>query len=183
MNRLKLMALSLPLLLCCCHRPQYRIEGTVTAGVADGQKVYLVPMEGANRSNVDSTYAHQGKFVFEGDTERVSIIRLPIYQRLQAQDLLVVTEPGTIRVHLDANSTTGGTPQNDQMQRWKDAVIRRNTAYARYRQADNRHAPADSVALFRRQSDLADSAFHQLTRKIIGTSAGTTIARFLKGYL
>jgi len=154
----------------------------VTAGVADGQKIYLVPMTGANRSNVDSTYAHNGRFVFEGDTERVSIIRLPIRQRMQAQELLVVTEPGVIKVHLDTNSTVSGTAQNQLMQQWKDITIRRNKTSNLYLSANMRKAPKDSIALLKQQADAADAAFYQFMKAATKQHAGTTAAKFFQQY-
>uniref|UniRef100_A0AB33JMA1 DUF4369 domain-containing protein n=1 Tax=Prevotella sp. GTC17262 TaxID=3236797 RepID=A0AB33JMA1_9BACT len=183
MKILTLLPVLLLLLFSCGSKPRYRIEGTVTAGIADGQKIYLVPMTGANWGNVDSTYAHSGKFVFEGDTERVSIIRLPIRQRMQAQELLVVTEPGVIKVHLDTNSTTAGTPQNHLMQLWKDITIRRNKASNRYLSANMRHAPKDSIALLKQQADAADSAFYRFMKAAVKKHAGSTAGKFFQQYL
>lgn len=183
MKRVIFLSAILLLLFSCNNKPRYRIEGTVTAGVADGQKIYLVPMTGANWGNVDSTYAHNGKFVFEGDTERVSIIRLPFRQRMQAQELLVVTEPGVIKVHLDTNSITSGTPQNNLIQQWKDLTIQRNTASNLYLSANMRHASKDSIAMLKGHADKADSTFYQFMKATIKKQPGNTIAKFFQQYL
>ena len=45
----------------------------------------------------------------------------------------LLTEPGEVQVTIGANSTTGGTPQNDSLQVWKDQLMRYHVAYNRLR--------------------------------------------------
>ena len=179
MKYLLYLCLLLMLVGCGQQQPAYRIEGTVDGNVREGQKVYLVPMENANRGNVDSTYIHEGRFTFEGDTERVSIVRLPIQERQLAQEMLVITEPGVIKVHIGRNSTVAGTPQNEQMQRWKDAMIARGICFRQYMQACQDSLGEVQLSALKSRYDSADASMREVTRTIIDRMKGQTIAKFL----
>ena len=108
--------------LTCCksENKKFTIEGTVPSTKYDGEWIYLVPVEGACSSNVDSVKITNASFTFEGDKEQMSIIRTRPLLRLKLQELLLVTEPGTTKAIIDSVSSVHGTPQNDALQSWKE---------------------------------------------------------------
>lgn len=179
MNRILSAAVMIVFAACSQPNTGYKIEGRVTADVKDGQKIYLVPMEHANAGNVDSTFVKEGKFTFEGDTERVAVIRLPMLQRLDAQELLVVTEPGTTQVTYGRNSSAHGTPQNELLQHWKELTITRNRTFSRYMDAQRDSAAQAETGKLKIAADAANQAFEQYTRKVVRSHPGTTVQQFL----
>ncbi len=137
-------------LLCGCSsldsHSACRIHGAVPDKTKEGIKIFLVPVDGIqDAAHVDSTVIKDGKFSFDKDTTGMYIIRLDYHYRDNVQELLVVTEPGDVNVTIGPNSTTGGTPQNDSLQSWKDRIIRRNMNYNRLLFQYDRH-PSDSLA-------------------------------------
>lgn len=123
-----------------CH-----ISGIVTDSTKNGKKIFLVPVDGAqDAAHVDSTVIKDGKFEFTKDSTGMEIIRLDYHYRDNVQELLVVTEPGEVKVTIGPNSTSSGTPQNDSLQAWKDNIIRRNIAYNRLRMQNDK-TPNDSI--------------------------------------
>ncbi|MGI6222255.1 MAG: DUF4369 domain-containing protein [Prevotella sp.] len=122
MKKIFVLMAAVLLLGACAKAPRYTISGTVPKGKYNGEKIYLVPFDKPNASNVDSTIIQNDAFEFQGDTERVAIIRMPIRLRLGMEELLVVTEPGTTHVHIDSVSHVSGTPQNEALQQWKNLM-------------------------------------------------------------
>lgn len=111
-----------------------RIHGTMESNRWDGKKIFLVPMFGLqDAAHVDSVVIKDGKFEFVADTTEMKVIRVDYHYRDGVQDLLVVSEPGDIKVMVGANSISGGTPQNDSLQVWKDQIMKFNTAYNQLR--------------------------------------------------
>ncbi|WP_297094193.1 DUF4369 domain-containing protein [uncultured Draconibacterium sp.] len=102
-----------------CKQPAFEIKGELPDSQFNGEWIYLVPTEPHTVNDVDSVLIENSSFVFHGDIERVAVIRMPMKQRMQVQELLVVTEPGQIDVTLDSVSNGGGTAQNDALQKWK----------------------------------------------------------------
>ena len=84
-------------------------------------------------AHVDSVVIKDGKFEFVADTVEMKVIRIDYHYRDGVQDLLVVSEPGDIKVTIGANSISGGTPQNDSLQVWKDQIMKFNSAYNQLR--------------------------------------------------
>ncbi len=116
-----------------------RIHGTMESSRWDGKKIFLVPMFGLqDAAHVDSVVIKDGKFEFSADTLEMKMIRVDYHYRDGVQDLLVVTEPGDVKVTVGANSVSGGTPQNDSLQVWKDQMLKFNSEYNQLRmQAHN----------------------------------------------
>lgn len=111
-----------------------RIHGTMESNRWDGKKIFLVPMFGLqDAAHVDSVVIKDGKFEFVADTTEMKVIRVDYHYRDGVQDLLVVSEPGDIKVTVGANSISGGTPQNDSLQVWKDQIMKFNSAYNQLR--------------------------------------------------
>ena len=77
----------------------------------DGEWIYLVPMENAP-GRVDSVKITNASFSFSGQGEEMRVLRLRHLLRIYIQELLVVTEPGTIHVKADSVGSVTGTPQN-----------------------------------------------------------------------
>lgn len=121
------------------------ISGVVTDPGKEGKKIFLVPVDGLqDAAHVDSTVIKNGKFEFTKDSTAMEVIRLDYHFRENVQELLVVTEPGEVKVTIGPNGTTAGTPQNDSLQVWKDNIIRLNTTYNRLRMQNDK-APKDSI--------------------------------------
>lgn len=100
----------------------FMIEGQLPVGRYDSACLYLVPMNGPHPRPVDSVFVmNDGKFCFEGNVEQMAVLRLASRIRYGIQELLVCTEPGYTRVVLDSvSSCIEGTPQNMQLQQWKE---------------------------------------------------------------
>lgn len=98
-----------------CH-----IEGTAPTSL-NGKKIYLVPLFGPrDKAHVDSAVVTDGKFQMTTDTLMMAMLRVDLIARFGTQDLLIVTEKGTIHATIGALSHAGGTPLNDSLQVWKD---------------------------------------------------------------
>ena len=99
---------------CENSRQNYVIEGTLPSLKYDGEWIYLVPMENAP-GRVDSVKITNASFSFSGQGEEMRVLRLRHLLRIYIQELLVVTEPGTIHVKADSVGSVTGTPQNDAL--------------------------------------------------------------------
>jgi|SRR5574344_7220 hypothetical protein len=180
MKKILLFIIAALLVSCTCHlKPRFTINGVVPSNKYDGNKVYLVPVKGDNPSNVDSTIISNGKFSFEGDTERVSIIRVKPALRFELQDLLVVTEKGTTTVKLDSNSTSTGTQQNEQLQQWKDIVMQSNKDFALFQIAKRKGINGNELKMLEEKAEISNNNKISLTKKIIHTHRKSTLSKFL----
>lgn len=116
--------LSLSVIGCTNENKEYVFKGTTSQTRLEGQKVYLVPYGSPQLEDslgVDSVVIRDGKFEFRGNKGVfLARITIDIKHRYGTQDLLVVTEPGEISVVIDSISSSGGTPQNDLLQSWKE---------------------------------------------------------------
>ena len=167
------------LVSCTARQPRHIIRGTFAEGNYDGQYMYLVPTENANSKTVDSVVISHGEFVFEVDSEYVAILRLPIRLRENNQELLVVTEPGVTQVVIGRDSRAQGTPQNALMQRWKEATLRRNMAFAAWQMARADSLHHAELPRLRASADSANAAFEACTRQMVRKHRSTTLQRFL----
>lgn len=113
---------------CENSRQNYVIEGTLPSVKYDGEWIYLVPMENAP-GRVDSVKITNASFSFSGQGEEMRVLRLRHLLRIYIQELLVVTEPGTIHVKADSVGSVTGTPQNDALQKWKEGREKKQEAY------------------------------------------------------
>ena len=179
MKKIYLLFASIIVISCASNNNKFIINGTVPSNQYDGEKVYLVPAINDNPTNVDSAIIRNGKFTFKGDSERVSIVRLKPILRFKLQDLLVVTEKGTITVKLCNNSVGGGTPQNKLMQQWKDAIMNSNLYFAKMQEAKSngkKGAELDSVI---KKANSAKEYADSITLRIIHYNKASTISKFL----
>lgn len=125
-----------------CH-----IVGVAPNPTLEGKRIFLVPFSGpATAETVDSIEIHDGKFEFDTDTLMMAKILIDYHYRLGFQPLLVVVEPGEVKVVVDSISSASGTPQNDSLQVWKETTERHNAQLMSLRK-NNMNAQADSVHL------------------------------------
>lgn len=125
-----------------CH-----IVGVAPNPTLEGKRIFLVPFSGpATAETVDSIEIHDGKFEFDTDTLMMAKILIDYHYRLGFQPLLVVVEPGEVKVVVDSISSASGTPQNDSLQVWKEATERHNAQLMSLRKT-NMNAQADSIHL------------------------------------
>lgn len=118
-----LLSITLLFLSACSTKSDYTIDGIIAGGNFDGEKMYLVPFEGANAQTVDSCIITHSQFHFEGKTRKpeACIIRPNYRLRINMQEVLVFKEGGQIVVSLSKSSMVSGTPNNDLLQNWKEA--------------------------------------------------------------
>ncbi len=174
-----IIGLIILLLSCAKQRQKYIITGSLPSQKYNGMKIFLVPAVGDNPSNVDSVTIMKGKFIFVGDTERVSIIRMPMKVRYNFQDLLVVTEKGKTKVVIDSISSGCGTPQNDLLQQWKSKVMKMNTAVSEYYIAKDKKVSKTELDKLEMKKDSARKVVDNFTLKIIRSNQGSTLSKFL----
>ena len=122
-KHLTYLFIALSTLLAACKSTsdgECRISGQMADHTRDGKWVYFVPFIRLDSVGVDSTKITDGKFSFITRKNMMGILRVELKSRWGVQDLLVVTEPGEVKVTLDSISSAGGTPQNDLLQQWKE---------------------------------------------------------------
>ncbi|MDD4514127.1 DUF4369 domain-containing protein [Massilibacteroides sp.] len=107
---------------CQSEKKKFEINGEVIGKGYENEIIYLVPLKGATAETVDSTYIKNGRFHFSVslDSSDIRIIRTRPILRLKLEELLVVTEAGTVQVVLDSVSRAKGTPLNNLLQEWKE---------------------------------------------------------------
>ena len=106
----------------CNPGDAFMITGHMKDGSYDGEYIYLVPLENSSIKRTDSTLIANGIFQFKGSAEapEIYIVRARPLLRLTLQELLVVKEPGVLKLNIGNNSSTGGTALNDSLQKWKE---------------------------------------------------------------
>ncbi len=177
---LLITAILVGLFTSCKQEPTFRIYGTMDSTLCDGAQIFLVPADGPQTSQtVDSVYIRDGKFYFEGTKEQMAILRLEMKQRLNYQELLVVTEPGDIYVYYSKNGRTAGTPQNEHLQQWKEALEKADSSTSPLRkkwyETKNR---ADSIDYFETMKK-ERAILGERTKEVILNEGQTTLGRFL----
>lgn len=153
-TRILLFCISCLLWASCGNSGQnYVIEGTLPSVKYDGEWIYLVPMENAP-GRVDSVKITNASFSFSGQGEEMRVLRLRHLLRIYIQELLVVTEPGTIHVKADSVGSVTGTPQNDALQKWKEGREKKQEAYHFIRTGLRNATGKDSLHLIRIRDSL-----------------------------
>ena len=118
-----LMALATVVTIYSCKSPNdgvCRIQGFVNGEQYEGKRIFLVPFTGPKTAEyVDSMEIKDGKFNFETDTMQMYTILMDYHYRFGLQPLLVIGEPGELKVIIDSVSHAMGTPQNDSLEKWK----------------------------------------------------------------
>lgn len=145
-----LLLLFLPICLLSCSEPRlYTIEGTTSDNRMEGEWLYCIPLTGETKKSVDSAQVINGQFRLEGvaDTIGLRILRPRAILRLFVQELLIVVEPGTVRVQLDSISSAEGSPLNEQLQQWKEKKQQQDEAMRFIRQSLKDSHPVDSLTV------------------------------------
>lgn len=97
-----------------------RIHGKVIDEKFEGKRVFLVPFYGEKTAEtVDSIEIKDGKFEFKTDSMKLYKILIDFHYRVGVQPLLLIGEPGDVKVTIDTISHAVGTPQNDSLEKWK----------------------------------------------------------------
>jgi len=120
------------LILTGCNTSDvFRINGSMKDASYDGEYIYLVPLENSSIKRTDSTLIANGIFQFKGSAEapEIYIVRARPLLRLTLQELLVVKEPGVLKLNIGNNSSTGGTALNDSLQKWKEKKMMSDSLY------------------------------------------------------
>lgn len=118
-----LAALALAMLTACQQDKSYVVEGSIYGGRNfEDQTIYLVPFSGSTGGKVDSATIHDGRFRFDGSAPKsdICILRMRPMMRLFIEELIIVREPGRVRVKLSDVSSAAGTPLNDSLQSWRN---------------------------------------------------------------
>ncbi|MCQ2175156.1 MAG: DUF4369 domain-containing protein [Bacteroidales bacterium] len=129
MKRLTFFLLSFAIFAACSapQKGKCTIKGIISAeDKRDSCYIFLVPQGPHEASDVDSTLILGGAFEFTTEKEQMAVLRVTKYRRFGLQDLLVVTEPGTVQVEIGESSTGRGTRQNDSLQVWKNLTEQYN---------------------------------------------------------
>ena len=115
----------------CNPGDAFMITGHMKDGSYDGEYIYLVPLENSSIKRTDSTLIANGIFQFKGSAEapEIYIVRARPLLRLTLQELLVVKEPGVLKLNIGNNSSTGGTALNDSLQKWKEKKMMSDSLY------------------------------------------------------
>lgn len=126
MKKLLIILLGIIALAGCHESPKCVIEGTVSDSGLNGKRIFLVPVYYEDSLGVDSVVIKDNRFHFERNEEYLADIRVDYHYRQGTENLLVITEPGEVKVLIDSVSIGGGTPQNDLLQLWKELLMNRN---------------------------------------------------------
>ncbi|WP_235655863.1 DUF4369 domain-containing protein [Prevotella heparinolytica] len=159
----------------------YVIEGTLPSVKYDGEWIYLVPMENAP-GRVDSVKIANASFSFSGQGEEMKVLRVRPLLRIDIQELLVVTEPGTIYVTADTLGSVAGTPQNDALQRWKEEREKMQMDYRLIRKRLPTATGEDSLQMVRRCDSLREQE-REMNFLFLEEQGNNTLGRFMQNFL
>ena len=125
MKKTYVFLFSLLLLASCSKKETFKVEGSVPDSTFNGSKIYLVALDGPISRNVDSAIIADGKFHFEKEADSlcVKILRVPARFPDIIQDLVVILEPGNLKVNMSVNSHGEGTRLNNILQNWKEKKL------------------------------------------------------------
>ena len=158
------------------------IEGTIGDGNLNGKRIFLVPVFYEDSLGVDSVVIKDNKFRFERSEEYLADIRVDYHYRQNTENLLVVTEPGVVKVLIDSVSSGGGTPQNDSLQLWKNLLMQRNIELKRLSQeytVCQKSGDTAKLAVTKQNMDDVISRFNSRTRQMAQNLKSGTLYEFL----
>ena len=166
-----------------CH-----IEGVVNGEQYEGKRIFVVPLNGpATAEYVDSMEITDGKFHFTKDftedTMQMYKILLDYHYRFGVQPLIVVGEPGTIRIIIDSVSHATGTHQNDSLEKWKVQTEIHNLELVRMRKnvtALQKTGDTAQASYIKQRADSFHLAYKNYTRRMAKSLEGSVLGNFLK---
>ena len=175
------------LLLLGCQQAndgKFHVEGIVNGEQYEGKRIFIVPLYGKKTAEyVDSMEITDGKFHFTKDTMQMYKILLDYHYRMGIQPLLVVGEPGTIKVVIDSVSHAMGTPQNDSLEKWKGRTEMHNRELAKMNKfiANLKQAGDSAQANYIKQrADSFHLVYKNFTRRMAKNLEGSTLGDFMK---
>ena len=165
------------------------INGVVKGEQYEGKRIFLVPMNGPKTAEyVDSMEITNGMFSFEKDFSRDTMqmyqILMDYHYRMGLQPILVVGEPGEVKVVIDSVSSAGGTPQNDSLQQWKMRTEMHNLQVAKMRRnVEELKQKGDAVQAkyIEQRADSFHLVYKNYTRQMAKNLEGQVLGDFLKG--
>ena len=179
------------LLLCGCQQNDgmCHIEGTVNGEQYEGKRIFVVPLNGPKTAEyVDSMEITNGKFSFTKDftkdTMQMYKILLDYHYRFGVQPLIIVGEPGTIKITIDTISHAVGTPQNDSLEKWKIRTEIHNRELGKMRKnIANLKMKGDSVQAdyLSQRADSFHLVYKYFTRRMAENLKEGVLHNFLKG--
>ena len=163
---------------------KFHVEGVVNGEQYEGKCIFIVPLYGPKTAEyVDSMEIKDGKFHFTKDTMQMYKILLDYHYRMGVQPLLVVGEPGTIKVTIDSVSHAIGTPQNDSLEKWKMRTEIHNRELAKMHQyiaklkTDGDSAQANYI---QQRADSFHMVYKTFTRRMVENLKEGVLHDFLK---
>lgn len=161
-----------------CH-----IEGTLPTDEYNGKRIFLVPLYGPKTAEyVDSIEIKDRKFHFDKDTVGIYKILMDYHYRFGTQELLVITEPGQLDVHIDSISSGRGTPQNDSLQAWKsytEQYGRRIVTIRQMMEAAQQQGNEALATQIKAHGDSIHQAYKLYTRQLAAALKGSLLGDFL----
>ena len=144
----------------------------------------MVPFYGEKNANtVDSVEIKDGKFEFTTDSSKLYKILVDLRFRMGVQSLLVVGEPGDVKVTIDSVSHAVGTPQNDSLEKWKVRTEMHNRELMKMRKfAADLQTKGDSVQAkyIAQRADSFHLVYKNYTRQMAKNMKEGVLHDFLK---
>ena len=161
-----------------------RIHGIVADEKFEGKRIFLIPFYGPKTAEtVDSMEIKDGKFEFTTDSAKLYKILIDLRFRRGIQPLLVIGEPGDVKVIIDSVSHAVGTPQNDSLEKWKVRTEMHNREWGKMRNyVDNLWKSGDSVQAkyIQQRADSFHLVYKNYTRQMAKNLEGSVLGDFLK---
>ena len=161
-----------------------RIQGVVNGEQFEGKRIFLVPFTGPKSAEtVDSMEIKDGKFHFETDSMQMYKILIDLRFRVGIQPLLVIGEPGEVKVVIDSVSHAVGTPQNDSLEKWKVRTEMHNRELMKMRKfAADLQTKGDSVQAkyIAQRADSFHLVYKNYTRQLAKNMKEGVLHDFLK---
>ncbi len=145
--------------LSSCKKNEYEglcvIEGSINPRF-NGKQVLIVPLDAPyDATRIDSMVVKDCMFRFVRDTTEMCRITVERRSRIAVQDLLVVTEPGVVKVVIDTISDCSGTRQNDSISVWKSCSMEYNkTRYGIVQEAKKARRAGDTLTVNKLQAEI-----------------------------
>ena len=175
------------LLLSACQQVndgKFHVEGVVNGEQYEGKRIFIVPLYGKKTAEyVDSMEITNGKFHFTKASMQMYKILLDYHYRMGIQPLLVVGEPGTIKVVIDSVSHASGTPQNDSLEKWKVRTEMHNRELGKMRKfiVDlKKQGDTVQAKYIAQRADSFHLVYKNYTRRMAKNMEGQTLGDFLK---
>ena len=181
------MAMTVVTMFYSCQQQnpnECRIHGTVADEKFEGKRIFLVPFYGPKTAEtVDSVEIKNGKFEFTTDSAKMYKLLIDIHFRMGIQPLLVIGEPGDVKVTIDSVSHAVGTPQNDSLEKWKVRTEMHNRELGKMRKyVMDLKKSGDSVQAkyIAQRADSFHLVYKNYTRRMAKNLEGSTLGDFMK---